>query len=617
MRHSYFEARNFKGIRNVRLDFTARPRSNVYVLVGLNESGKTTVLEALNFFNAKSGWERLDALALPGYTVKDVHDLIPIGERSNFNDAIVLTMGYILDAEDNESIRQYLLRQLNFEMTEDISEFSIQQTYQFTASKFAEKQPLPYWSIKFVGHKLNAKGKRGRKLVELEDDEWQTATSYVKTLLPSVLYFPNFLFEFPDRIYLESTAETRPDHAQHVFYRTVLQDVLDALGENATLQTHVLARAKSGTSPDKRALEAVLLKMASHISKTVFTSWNNIFKRRIGNKEVVVGIDSDEKGLWFLQLRIRDANELYSISERSLGFRWFFAFLLLTQYRGFRAKAPKDVLFLFDEPASNLHPSAQTQLLESFGRFPERTSIIYTTHSHHMINPEWLEGTFVVRNEGLDYDTADDQYSARNTVIALDKYRTFAAQHPDSVTYIQPILDVLDYSPSKLENVPDVVMVEGKNDYYTLKYFQDKVLRRKRMLNLLPGNGSTTLDSVIRLYIAWGRNFIILLDSDSAGKDAKRRYEDRFGMSVRDRIYVLEDIESTWKTKEMERLLGDADRIAIQASAYSSATRFNKTHFNRAIQELYLVNEVPPIAQDTKDNFSKILDFCEQKLRSS
>lgn len=232
-----------------------------------------------------------------------------------------------------------------------------------------------------------------------------------------------------------------------------------------------------------------------------------------------------------------------------------------------------------------------------------------------MINPEWLEGTFVVRNKGLDYDTDADQYTARNTSITLDRYRNFAVRHPSKVTYIQPILDVLDYSPSKLENVPDVVMVEGKNDFYTLKYFQDKVLQRKTRLNLLPGNGCNSLDTVIRLYIAWGRNFIILLDSDPAGKDAKRLYKETFGTLVQDRIYVLEDIEPTWKKKMMEQLLADPDRRVIQNNGSPKPAKFDKIEFNRGVQELYLTSQVPKISQATRDNLAKILDFCEQKLR--
>ena len=112
--------------------------------------------------------------------------------------------------------------------------------------------------------------------------------------------------------------------------------------------------------------------MESEITIRMFSAWNRIFRRNVGNKEIVVTCDRDEIGGWFLELRLKDANELYTISERLLGFRWFFAFLLLTQYRGFREDSARNVLFLLDEPASNLHPSAQTQLLDSFDRFPEK-----------------------------------------------------------------------------------------------------------------------------------------------------------------------------------------------------------------------------------------------------
>ena len=60
MKIKFFEIKNFKGIDEVRIDFESHPQSNVYTLVGLNESGKTTFLEALNFFIYKS--ETLDPL---------------------------------------------------------------------------------------------------------------------------------------------------------------------------------------------------------------------------------------------------------------------------------------------------------------------------------------------------------------------------------------------------------------------------------------------------------------------------------------------------------------------------------------------------------------------------
>ncbi len=231
-----------------------------------------------------------------------------------------------------------------------------------------------------------------------------------------------------------------------------------------------------------------------------------------------------------------------------------------------------------------------------------------------MINPVWLENAFVVKNEGLEYDEDYDNYNAKDTKVILDKYRNFAAQHPNQTTYFQPILDILDYSPGKLENVPNVVMLEGKNDFYTTKYFFEKTLNKRNIINLLPGTGAGSLDDVIRLYLAWGRNFIVLLDSDSAGVKQQKRYKDLFGALVDNCIFLLEDVDATWKGTGMEFLIEEPDRLLIQHKAYPSAVKFNKTHFNRAIQELYLADQKVQVGHKTVSNFQKLFEFCEKYL---
>ena len=42
--------KNFKGINYLEFNLSKSPHNNVYTLVGINESGKTTILEAINFF---------------------------------------------------------------------------------------------------------------------------------------------------------------------------------------------------------------------------------------------------------------------------------------------------------------------------------------------------------------------------------------------------------------------------------------------------------------------------------------------------------------------------------------------------------------------------------------
>lgn len=488
MRYTHFEIENYKGVEHARLDMDRAPCGRIHTIVGLNESGKTTVLEAIHLLGFR---EQLDALELPGYTQKDIHELIPVSKRANFNGRISVTAGVEFDDNDQKLIRKLLQRE-KISLTEDVGPFKITKYYEFQSSRVKPGHPKFTWTA-------TLKGRVGkRKPATLSGEPWQKAWTVIKSTLPCVVYFPNFLFEFPDKIYLEnapSADEKKNDH-----YREVLQDVLDAIGNGTNLDQHILVRAKSGEVPDKKSLQTVLLEMSSHITKTVFDAWGKTFHRSNtktnGSKEIVVSHDQDTVG-WYLKLFLKNNNEQYEISERSLGFRWFLAYLLLTQYRGFRSRgAEQDVVFLLDEPASNLHSSAQAQLLDSFGGMQDKCSVIYTTHSQHLINPAWLENAYVVRNEGLHYTDTDDDYSAKRTTITLHRYRDFAVRHPDQTTYFQPILDVLDYSPSRLENIPDIVMLEGKNDYYTLSLLK-QFLCKSSTTNFLR---VLDLDPLIRLF---------------------------------------------------------------------------------------------------------------------
>jgi hypothetical protein len=188
------------------------------------------------------------------------------------------------------------------------------------------------------------------------------------------------------------------------------------------------------------------------------------------------------------------------------------------------------------------------------------------------------------------------------------------ANHPDQSTYFQPVLDVLNYQPSKLENVPKVVMLEGKNDFYTLNYLGNILHKKNFNLNLLPGGGAGSLDDLIRLYIAWGRDFIVLLDSDAEGNSQIIRYRDLFGSLVEDKIFSLGDIDEKWNGMGMEHLLGENDCLSIQMAVYPDTKKFSKKNFNRAIQELHLKNHSVSLSQAVEEKLEKIIGFCKTKL---
>lgn len=607
MRFRYFDIKNFRGIDHVRISLDSIPEVSVYTLVGLNESGKTTILEAINYFSYKT--DKLDSLELPGYAIKDPHSLIPIGKRSNFNGTMTLEVGLSFDEHEEEWIRGHLLEATGFSLKSKIGTLTIHQNCVFRNSKFDSVASKTLWTMAVRG---SMKGER--KIQQAQGAVWAAATSYIKQFIPPILYFPNFLFEFPDKIYLEETGNNDDKHA---FYRLVIQDVLDSLDNGTNLDTHILQRAKSTDPNDRNHLDGLLLEMGRHITKSVFGSWDKIFHRKVGKKSIIVSAHADDNGHYYLQFRLEDSDGYYLINERSLGFRWFFVFLLLTQYRGFRNTHGSDPLFLFDEPASNLHPSAQSQLLDTFRGLAGQCRIIYTTHSHHMINPDWLESTFVIKNEGLDYQNDAEAFNSKLTSITATKYRDFVRRHPDQTHYYKPILDVLSFAPSRLDMVPDVVMLEGKNDYYTLRYMQSTILPKRQSQRLLPGTGAGTLDSLIRLYLAWGREFIVLLDSDKEGKKQRARYLEMFGPVLLDRIFTLKDSGCTGEGSSMEDLFDKSELLAIQQRCYPGDIKFEKTHFFRAIQELLAKGEAVTLSDATKEKFSELTKFLDTKLSIS
>lgn len=81
---------------------------------------------------------------------------------------------------------------------------------------------------------------------------------------------------------------------------------------------------------------------------------------------------------------------------------------------------------------------------------------------------------------------------------------------------------MLEYVPSELEICKSGVILEGKNDYYTLNYFF-KVILGKNEIQLIPGMNCTNSDTLISLYSGWGKDFLVLLDSDEAGEDGKKK----------------------------------------------------------------------------------------------
>lgn len=218
-----------------------------------------------------------------------------------------------------------------------------------------------------------------------------------------------------------------------------------------------------------------------------------------------------------------------------------------------------------------------------------------------------------MKNEGLDYASEVEEYNAKKTLISVQPYREFATKYPDQTNYFQPILDVLDYMPSKLDSIPDVIMVEGKNDYYTINYMA--FLTNNKSVHLLPCTGADSMSKFITLYLGWARKFIVLLDSDKKGRERKAAYLEEFGDILLDRLFTLEDVNPTWKNCDLEHLFTLDDKNDIIHHCYPSSKKYSKMQFNRALQEIYLKKFKITLEQHAMDSFNSLFDFFRKHLK--
>jgi len=308
----------------------------------------------------------------------------------------------------------------------------------------------------------------------------------------------------------------------------------------------------------------------------------------------------------------------FSINERSKGCKWFFSFLIFTE---FRKQRTDNILFLLDEPASNLHSSAQIKILDAIQELSDKSMVVYSTHSHHLINPKWLKGAYVVVNEGISNEQLSGALTDNDAKIHSEKYFNYVAKNEqkNNTLFFQPILDRLDYKPSYIEPVPNIVICEGKYDWYTFLYFKEIIFKGNYNLNFYPGNGRDTHYDIIRLYLSWGSNFILILDGDKPGQKSKEDYEKEFGTFVDKKIFTYFDILN--EESSTEDLFTETDIELFSESAFgvgtskglSKSKQTVKSKFNFSILQLLNSKKEIDIHDATKQKFKTIFEFIIRK----
>ena len=622
MRYIQFEIKNFKGIKHLVLDLKTYPQSEIFSLVGLNESGKTTILEAIRLLGQPIEPDK-------------AHTMIHKSEVGGFDGDIEIIGILKLEKADKKFIRDFL-RKYDITIQKNIDQIKMTRKYYFEKSQYQDDDRSGLFFEKLG---LRVKGTNDTTYKSFDDEESyrdiksDMITNLIdKNYIPKILYFDNFLVDFPEKIYLDTNDSRILSDKNQRAYRYAIEDVLNRINSEYNRRytiSDICSKIKSNTPATRESLKKIKLDMSRILNGIILGVWQERgLSSNVRNKTFQVDLSSDDYGC-FLSIMIIEENDPFGISDRSAGFRWFFGFYLFTEFRKSRKHEKGVYLFLFDEPASNLHPKAQIQFLKAFEGLikTDNAMLIYSTHSHYLLDRRFVfVSSFVCRDRGIHGDRLTDSSNQDITAELYVKMDKKSSQQGD----FQIILDTLEYIDNPFIETGNVVFLEGKSDYWTFQWIKKIFLEQKKYnFGFYPGTGVDHHDKIFREYLAHQRTFIAIFDGDDAGQGSKKRYTRNVSCELKNNTFTFKDINYNFHDFKIEDLFVNEDKLRIRQEMFPDSKieevdneqdkdikeRRIKSQIDRGILKLFCNEQKIELSQETLKNFEMVFDFIDEKFK--
>jgi len=333
MKYKSFVIKNYKGISEpTEISLT---KKSIIPIIGVNESGKTTVLEAILAFDKYNDYTNLGSHL---YDTENYYD--PTDDRPAIIEAHIDLTNEEFDSiisalleEDSEGnyaspIAKYNLDEITELITKDIK-----------LSNFYIKRTLPGGTYKSSLH--------------LSEDVDKYLCEEILKHLPYILYFDDFRDSMEKLIDIPESKDSE-NQSKWIPYFEELLKMVDASHSIYSL------RAKNPNRRDS------IIRAAQGILKTKLTEhWSN-FNLKSSDDKSSDPLKIELKYHHTHDLEVRIVEEIdkngvseerfFNIKDRSKGFFWYFNFIMKLEFNpNKRHYLDKETIYLLDEPGSFLH----------------------------------------------------------------------------------------------------------------------------------------------------------------------------------------------------------------------------------------------------------------------
>lgn len=199
---------------------------------------------------------------------------------------------------------------------------------------------------------------------------------------------------------------------------------------------------------------------------------------------------------------------LIRLEERSKGFQWFFSFDLMLMHET-RGKFENAVILL-DEPGLHLHPEGQRNLLERLSEYASCNTLIYATHLPFMIDLQQPDNIRVI--------SETDQ----GTVVSED----LTTSQPAAKLVLQAALGIGGRS-SWLVAEQNLIL-EGADDYWIIGELSALFKRCGKQglppdVLVTPAGGASEVTYLAIFMVGQELDVVALFDNDLAGNTSREK----------------------------------------------------------------------------------------------
>lgn len=617
-----FRIRNYKSIVDSGDCYLS---DNITIFAGKNESGKSSILEALEDFHED---KEIRAEAVPieddelkpeisatfSVDTEDINEILnKIGEGRG-------VMTSTIDVELTKNFpKQYTLS------NETVKLLNLSNTPEDKKLEILDKTSILLQEINQIiaqnprfGARLTFPIKEATDLAEIENIKSQILNfnTQAAPLLPRIVddaqrgrvsSIPNEIISLIDSGSIEGNEVSQfleefinkklPYFVLYSSFDDIFPDSINKteLSENVwakdleTISNFNISKITS-SDPQQRRNHA----------ETTNVEFSEVFKQYWTQADICLEVHPDDNNVYFY-IKDNVSTRSYKPAQRSKGQQWYLGFYTKVVAR-IRDDSPN--IILIDEPGLYLHAKAQKDLLKALEKHAKEkgATILFSTHSPYLIDDNELERVRLVENQ------------PKKGTLITGKLHAHPMATKETLT---PLLTAIGLGVN--DGIGSLnkfsVIVEGASDAFYLRAFS-KLISNDRY-SFVNGGGSGNMPFVGAIAQGWGSKVIYLFDNDQGKSDGEHNLSKNW-LVLGDEIQAITSskgsIEDIFSKDDFKNLVLDDESLDYKSSnsEYVKRSKRDKVLLSRLF--LQNTNEITLDTTTTK-NVNDLFSSLEKKFK--